>query len=52
MPGSFCRRSKADCCSIRRSHVATITTAWLVTVPVTALLGALCCLAMLSLAGL
>lgn len=37
---------------IRRSHVATITAAWAVTVPITALLGALCCLAMLSLSGL
>ncbi|MCZ0963025.1 inorganic phosphate transporter [Paracoccus benzoatiresistens] len=37
---------------IRRSHVATITAAWLVTVPVTALLGGLCCLAMLWLTGL
>ncbi|MFC3630572.1 inorganic phosphate transporter [Paracoccus angustae] len=37
---------------IRRSHVATITAAWAVTVPVTAALGGLCCLAMLRLAGL
>lgn len=36
---------------IRRSHVATITAAWAVTVPITALLGALCCLAMLRLTG-
>ncbi|WP_374301964.1 inorganic phosphate transporter [Paracoccus sp. (in: a-proteobacteria)] len=37
---------------IRRSHVVTITAAWMVTVPITALLGGLCCLAMLSLAGI
>lgn len=37
---------------IRRSHVITITAAWVVTVPVTALLSALCCLAMLRLAGM
>lgn len=36
---------------IRRSHVATITVAWMVTVPITALLGALCCLAMLRVTG-
>lgn len=36
---------------IRRSHVATITAAWMVTVPVTAALGALCCLAMLWVTG-
>lgn len=35
---------------IRRSHVATISAAWLVTVPLAALLGALACLAMLGLA--
>lgn len=33
---------------IRRSHVATITTAWVVTVPLTALLGAGLCLAFLA----
>lgn len=37
---------------IRRSHVATITAAWAVTVPVTALLGGVCCLAMLWLTGI
>ena len=37
---------------IRRSHVVTITTAWLVTVPITAVLGALCCLAMLRVTGI
>lgn len=37
---------------IRRSHVATITVAWAVTVPITALLGGLCCLAMLGLTGI
>lgn len=36
---------------IRRSHVVTITAAWIVTVPITALLGALCCGAMLWLTG-
>ena len=36
---------------IRRSHVATITVAWMVTVPITATLGALCCLAMLWVTG-
>lgn len=36
---------------IRRSHVATITLAWVVTVPITAALGALCCLAMLWVTG-
>ncbi|WEF24607.1 inorganic phosphate transporter [Paracoccus sp. S3-43] len=36
---------------IRRSHVVTITVAWVVTVPITALLGGLCCLAMLWLMG-
>lgn len=34
---------------IRRSHVATITAAWLVTVPVTALAGGLCCRLILAL---
>lgn len=37
---------------IRRSHVVTITAAWIVTVPATALLGALCCRAMLRLTGI
>lgn len=37
---------------IRRSHVATITVAWVVTVPVSAALGGLCCLAMLWLTGI
>jgi PiT family inorganic phosphate transporter len=36
---------------IRRSHVATITLAWVVTVPITATLGGLCCLAMLWVSG-
>ena len=36
---------------IRRSHVATITVAWLVTVPITAGLGALCCYAVLRSTG-
>lgn len=36
---------------IRRSHVATITVAWVVTVPITAALGALCCLGMLWVTG-
>lgn len=36
---------------IRRSHVMTITAAWVVTVPITAALGGLICLAMLSLTG-
>lgn len=37
---------------IRRSHVVTITAAWAVTVPITALLGGLSCLAMLWLTGI
>lgn len=37
---------------VRRSHVATITLAWMVTVPITAALGMLCCLAMLWVTGL
>ncbi|MFN3275846.1 MAG: inorganic phosphate transporter [Paracoccus sp. (in: a-proteobacteria)] len=36
---------------IRRSHVATITAAWAVTLPVTAALGAMACWLMLRLAG-
>lgn len=36
---------------IRRSHVATITVAWVVTVPITGLLGGLICLLLLRLAG-
>lgn len=36
---------------IRRSHVVTITAAWMVTVPITTLLGALCCLALLWVTG-
>lgn len=36
---------------IRRSHVATITTAWLVTVPATALIGMAICLLILGLMG-
>ncbi|MDB6181127.1 inorganic phosphate transporter [Paracoccus fistulariae] len=36
---------------IRRSHVVTITTAWLVTVPATALIGMAICLGILGLTG-
>lgn len=36
---------------IRRSHVATITVAWIVTVPVTAMLGGLSCLVILWATG-
>lgn len=36
---------------IRRSHVATISVAWLVTVPLTAGLGALCCRLVMRAAG-
>ena len=36
---------------VRRSHVATITVAWLVTVPITGSLGALACLLVLWAAG-
>ena len=36
---------------IRRSHVATISAAWIVTVPATGFLGAMCCLLILRVTG-
>ncbi|HIC66228.1 MAG: inorganic phosphate transporter [Paracoccus sp. (in: a-proteobacteria)] len=44
MPAEEARRRRL----IRRSHVATITTAWLVTVPLTALMGWLACVLILA----